>query len=38
VNLFNAHPILALGGGEFLDGVAEHGARHFVGVLAEEIT
>jgi len=28
--LWNAHPILALGGGEFFDGVAEHGAGHFV--------
>ena len=32
--LFDAHPFLALGGGHLFDGVAEHGAGHFVGVLA----
>ena len=33
----NRHPLLALGIGHLLDGIAEHGARHLVGMQMEEI-
>ena len=33
----DGHPLLALGIGHLFDGIAEHGARHFVGMLVEEV-
>ena len=33
----DGHPLLAFGIGHFFDGIAEHGARHFVGMLVEEV-